>query len=110
MGTVSEVITFAVAAMQLVIIPMSVFSFMITLAITRHVSSHHASVLRISGGVGNDLDFPASNKNQYEVEMLTSMRFKLPVYPVLDFNQNYRRALDAGILYGIKHWSREDSG
>ena len=47
MGTVSEVITFAFAAMQLGIIPFSVFSFVVTFAITHHISSHRASALRI---------------------------------------------------------------
>ena len=53
--------------------------------------------LRIRGGAGNDLDFPVSSKNQYDIEMLTNMKFKLPGHPVLDFNENYRRALDAGL-------------
>ena len=77
MGTVYEVIPFAFVAMQIGIIPMPVFGFIVAITITNHVSSHHASALRIRGGVGNDLDFPASSKNQYEIEMLSSIRFKL---------------------------------
>ena len=48
-GTVYEVIPFAFLAMQIGIIPMPVFGFIVAITITNHVSSHHASALRIRG-------------------------------------------------------------
>ena len=53
--------------------------------------------LRIRGGVGNDLDFPSSSKNQYEIEILTQSRFMLPGHPVIDFRTDYQVPLDAGL-------------
>ena len=94
MGTVISV-TIAASIQSNVII--AIFPLLLSITINTCLSSHHASALRIRGGVGNDLDFPASSKNQYDIEILTSMRFKIPGHPVLDFNQTYRRQLDAGL-------------
>ena len=55
------------------------------------------NALRIRGGVGNDLDFPSSSKNQYDIEILTQSRFMLPGHPVIDFRIDFQIPLDAGL-------------